>query len=228
MLEIYSWSGEPVCQLNLEYPIAYFAVDEEHNVIYGLNPNGFEDKVLIYRYWWLWKTNFFYWRQFLCCFLPAVRDIKVARELEGVPGIGDCCAFGASASTCKVHFGVQRWLEQVCRQVLFICWITWAVARISACFRMIMVSRSGDCPKRQWCNWKITVRLVYIYWQFKFSEMKKVMIHINGITLITCMLWNKSSAGFMPQVNWMILIVVYIIQCFKLLWGYQYIQIKFS
>ena len=25
-----------------------FAVDEEHNVIYGLNPNGFEDKVLIY------------------------------------------------------------------------------------------------------------------------------------------------------------------------------------
>ena len=50
VLEIYSWSGEPVCQLNLEYPIAYFAVDEEHNVIYGLNPNGFEDKVLIYRY----------------------------------------------------------------------------------------------------------------------------------------------------------------------------------
>lgn len=47
-IEVYTWSGKPVQLLNLDIPIAYFAVDEQSRVIYAANPEIYEDKLLKY------------------------------------------------------------------------------------------------------------------------------------------------------------------------------------
>lgn len=46
-IEVYTWTGEPVQQLNLDIPVAYFAVDEKDRVIYAVNPE-YMDKILKY------------------------------------------------------------------------------------------------------------------------------------------------------------------------------------
>ena len=47
-IEVYTWTGEPVQLLNLDTPIAYFAVDEQNRAIYAVNPEIHEDKILKY------------------------------------------------------------------------------------------------------------------------------------------------------------------------------------
>lgn len=50
LIEVYSWDGSPVELLHLDIPVAYFAVDEENRIIYGVNPEFSEEKILKYRY----------------------------------------------------------------------------------------------------------------------------------------------------------------------------------
>lgn len=49
-IEIYSWDGEPMMRLHLEHPVAYFTVDEDTRTIYGVNPELFPDRLLVYKY----------------------------------------------------------------------------------------------------------------------------------------------------------------------------------
>lgn len=49
-MEVYSWELEPLMKLHLEYPVAYFTVDESSRIIYGVNPELFPDKLLVYKY----------------------------------------------------------------------------------------------------------------------------------------------------------------------------------
>ena len=39
IIEKYSWSGDPLMRYELDYPLAYFVVDERTHSIYGINPS---------------------------------------------------------------------------------------------------------------------------------------------------------------------------------------------
>lgn len=50
LIEVYSWDGEPLRLLSLDVPVASFAVDEDNGVIYAVNPELHEDKILRFRF----------------------------------------------------------------------------------------------------------------------------------------------------------------------------------
>lgn len=49
-IEVYSWNGEPVRLLSLDVPVSSFIVDEDNGVIYAVNPELHEDKILRFRF----------------------------------------------------------------------------------------------------------------------------------------------------------------------------------
>lgn len=49
-IEVYSWDGEPVRLLSLDVPVSSFTVDEDNGVIYAVNPELHEDKILRFRF----------------------------------------------------------------------------------------------------------------------------------------------------------------------------------
>lgn len=50
IIEIYNWNGKPIKKLNLEHSLSAFIVDEEHQIIYGINPETHEDEIISYQY----------------------------------------------------------------------------------------------------------------------------------------------------------------------------------
>lgn len=50
LIEFYSWEGKPIKQFILEEPLSDFVVDENHKLIYGINPDSHEDAILVFNY----------------------------------------------------------------------------------------------------------------------------------------------------------------------------------